>query len=660
MIRIHGSPSTAEYSAAERLCDRIKEWDPDAHTNGIKRVEILVGEKLPGAPPVEVDLILLMWRVGKAKFPLVESQKGNAILESLILTIEVKDVDDSRIRFRGANAQVMYDGSWDEITPQLHKQPHALKRYLRTRGRGCAPYVAAVGWLSSLRQDSIPYVCTQCVGGNAAFGDLLRVAILEGTPVEKGIEGWMIRSMPGDAAREMADLADLFVGEVRPSRLDRRRVEAISKKWLDGQQYAADLGKKMLLIRGAAGTGKTIALLRMARDLIRNRDARIVFLTYNNALITELRRLIGHNPDLFGISNGGDRVTFITVDTFIRRLGDALACDSVRATYASYPEKHSAIKNELLTLLEGDSQPYVDEIRLSEPTLFASDFVMVDEGQDWPHDECLILRKLVGYQRLVVATSPSQLQRGTHPTDWTAGLGRASYNLTTFKKVRRLSEGLFRFARAFLKASGGDDDEEVSPDPDVTGGDIHIVAGDYFSQRALHDQLLVGLKEDENAPIDMLFVVPPGDGGAGKHGKHESFAARSLTEWGHEVWDGTRSDVKRSAPDSVEQVRVINYRSVRGLEGWTVALLGFDKYYEWLLQHPEGVPVQKDLLADPAVLAKYAAAQQLAIPMTRAVKNLVIEVRDEASPVAQWLKDLHKGHPELCTWHMAEAYSGVH
>lgn len=657
MIRIYGSTDTSEYKAAERLRELVLAWDPEAHRNGSKHVVLLVGERVSGTPPVEVDLILIMWCEGKAKFPLVDAPSGRACVESLVLTIEVKDVDERRLQFRGSNVQIRYDGHWEEIGAQLHKQPHALKRHLNQRQIATDPFVSSVGWLRGIGRESIPHACTQYVGSNATFEDFVQVALLEGTKVEQTTEGARVRAIEGDVAKQADGIVRLFTAIVRPSRLDRRRVEAISKRWLDDQKYAAKLGSIMLIIQGAAGTGKTIALLRIARDLILERNAKVLFLTYNHALLSDLRRMIGHNPDLFGMASGADNFTLKTVDSFIHRLGAALQCDAMALKGTNYETKHQAIKSELLTLLEGDCAEYVAEIRAADPATFSYDFFLVDEGQDWPQDECTILRRLVGFERLLVATSPSQIQRGVRPTDWTSGLPSGSYHPVTLKKVRRLSEGLFRFSVDFLRTSGGAEVDEMLPDPDIAGGQVHVVTGDYFSKQMLHDELLSQLSEDDNAPIDMLFVVPPGDGAVGGDGQYGSFAARSLSAWGHDVWDGTRRDVKRTTPESVDQIRIVNYRSVRGLEGWTVVLLGFDRYYEWLLDHPAGEPEQKDLLADPTRLATYAAAQQLAIPMTRAVKNLIVEVRGNASPVMTWLKSLHLKYPELCTWHIAETFT---
>ena len=52
-----------------------------------------------------------------------------------------------------------------------------------------------------------------------------------------------------------------------------------------------------------------------------------------------------------------------------------------------------------------------------------------------------------------------------------------------------------------------------------------------------------------------------------------------LTNWGYSVWDGVDPDTRHSFPKNIEQLRVVQYESCRGLEGWTVVNLSFDEFY---------------------------------------------------------------------------------
>ncbi|MBK8873704.1 MAG: PhoH family protein [Bacteroidetes bacterium] len=67
-------------------------------------------------------------------------------------------------------------------------------------------------------------------------------------------------------------------------------MEHITSKLLDQQQYAKAIGEKLIVISGRAGTGKTIKLLRIACDLAQNKGARSLILTYNHALVSDIKR----------------------------------------------------------------------------------------------------------------------------------------------------------------------------------------------------------------------------------------------------------------------------------------------------------------------------------------------------------------------------------
>ncbi|WP_461671293.1 DNA/RNA helicase domain-containing protein, partial [Mycobacterium tuberculosis] len=73
--------------------------------------------------------------------------------------------------------------------------------------------------------------------------------------------------------------------------LTRNRLERITRKLLKDQQYAQAIGNKLVVIRGRAGTGKTIKLLHVAYELCQ-RDHRCLILTYNKALVSDIKRLI--------------------------------------------------------------------------------------------------------------------------------------------------------------------------------------------------------------------------------------------------------------------------------------------------------------------------------------------------------------------------------
>ena len=47
-----------------------------------------------------------------------------------------------------------------------------------------------------------------------------------------------------------------------------------------------------------------------------------------------------------------------------------------------------------------------------------------------------------------------------------------------------------------------------------------------------------------------------------------------------EVWDATNKHTRGSIPNSTDSMRIVQYDSCRGLEGWTVFHYGFDEFWE--------------------------------------------------------------------------------
>lgn len=82
-------------------------------------------------------------------------------------------------------------------------------------------------------------------------------------------------------------------GHIKKSigKLTKRKIDLLSKQILKEQIYADQIGKMPVIIRGPAGSGKTMKLIGIAKDLYLQRK-RCLFLTYNQSLVKDLTRLI--------------------------------------------------------------------------------------------------------------------------------------------------------------------------------------------------------------------------------------------------------------------------------------------------------------------------------------------------------------------------------
>jgi GTPase SAR1 family protein len=94
--------------------------------------------------------------------------------------------------------------------------------------------------------------------------------------------------------------------------MDRIVKAALPETWID------DLGRKQIVIRGRGGVGKTVILLQMAYRAFDRRQLRSLMLTYNKALVADMRRTMALLGVPRGIEKGG--ICIDTVHAFIGRL----------------------------------------------------------------------------------------------------------------------------------------------------------------------------------------------------------------------------------------------------------------------------------------------------------------------------------------------------
>lgn len=86
-------------------------------------------------------------------------------------------------------------------------------------------------------------------------------------------------------------------------------------------------------------------------------------------------------------------------------------------------------------------------------------------------------------------------------------------------------------------------------------------------------------------------------------------------------------DIRESWLTDLEQLRIVQDDSCRGLEGWIVVIIKFDNLYDY--KFTENVPTPDDkirLFFDSKQAAKEYASQWLMIQLTRAIDTLVIQV----------------------------------
>ena len=175
------------------------------------------------------------------------------------------------------------------------------------------------------------------------------------------------------------------------------------------------------------------------------------------------------------------------------------------------------------------------------------------------------------------------------------------------------------------------DNWDLEPIPEAHGGKIILTSGKAMDE-GLIQKCLERATADGNKNVDSLFCVPPSL--ASKEQSESSFV-RSLRGWGYEVWDGTDKKEKQTFASNNDQIRVVQYDSCRGLEGWCVFAMSLDKFYEYKFESPMiDKSAREDMFFDPEQAALSFANRWLMIPLTRAIDTLVIHVEDTDNKLA--------------------------
>ena len=626
-IQIVGAAQGSERDAAEQLRVILEPLI------GNNRLTIIVGAKCLGEEVQDLDLLLL-GSFGQGitfESPLT----GKKIqLVNLCLVVEVKDHPSSRIKFSSQHVLVKYANKdfWDDATEKLHRQKSSLLNYLKRNGLQ-SPWIEGLLWLRNFRGE-IPNSAQNVLGAGSTLEDFL-TAIESVRPPRIGQSDPYIAFTRNEHIRAIQNAANFFSKEIVQTPLDRRRLEEICKKLVSDQKYVKDLGNQLLVFRGRGGSGKTIHLLRLAKGLY-DRGDRVLFITYNKALVADIRRLLTLQGLLAHNLDRGIHIT--TAHKFFMGVAESFGLWHPPAGGAFPSSLYESAKSQLLELVDEESpeSQAKDSSVQENPDSFNWDFILIDEGQDWPEDERDIVFKFFGPSRCIVADGVDQLARQQTRCDWTGSRLVRSRQTVGLSRSMRMKANLCRFAKAFAAELNLEWEQDVNDD--ITGGKITIICGDY--SRDIHDKVLKDHFENGNLPIDALICVGPSRSEC-------SNPVERLTSWGYSVWDGTDAEVRDTFPTDNDQLRVVRYESCRGLEGWTVVCHDFDSFYRHRLYYAEKRP-DGQLFSDEEY-ARLQANQWMLIPLTRAIDHLVLQV-SQGSDISNILRKLSHEYDDFIEW----------
>ena len=637
MLKIHRfTENNAEAEAANTLGKRALAAWPELETSNEIVLEIFPSVQCYGQIPQDIDLLVIFgdYRSTDRLYP----AKNGLAIHSFCATIELKGHSPEYVQFNGSRCSVMYRNERHDVTAQSEKQKYAVRDYiLRNGNKRRAPWISNLIWLTRVPSKDLPTTSNNLLGLDCTWFDLLeKISMLQGNNPPNPL---ITFDRP-----TLTTTANIFSKRLQASKIDRKRLEAITRRALDQQQYAAQLGDKLLMFRGLGGTGKTVRLIQIAYQAYNELGLRVLLLTYNKALVADLRRLLA----LRGVKDaiGESSIVVKTIHSFVGSWLDALNITGKRNFLLEY----SKLKLEALNLLKGGAltEADIDTAKAGYSRSLVWDIILIDESQDWPSDERDLLYRLYGHKKILLADGINQLVRGVDHIDWREGLSIAETQVIPLRKSLRLKANLCKAVGHIaeqLEITGWN----LEPEEDAYGGKVIVIEGNAFSEK-LHNRIAVTAKNDGNKPIDILLCVPP-SWVVSDEKVTESLVARKYREWGWEVWDGVDSEERSGYPTSLEQFRIVQYESCRGLEGWVVVAFGLDEFFRLKTAKAEfGDAPQTDMFFDKNAASLEYAKKWLMIPLTRAIDTLVLHISDPYSFVGCMLKDMKNRYPDEIEW----------
>lgn len=656
MIKIYGEHGSSEYEAAQQLYDLFLNEHPHLADSVKDIITIIADAKCHGQKVSDIDLVLmasfdppLTYRpvlTFTNPFRSDQLEKPDSVtIESLCVVIEVKDHSAGGVKFYGTTANVRYGVHWHNVSKQSFDQLHAFRSYLRIKGID-TPYVTNLIWFRNLQNVDLPTRPHNMLAGSFTWNMLFSV-IAQVSPPRYSNHQWLLTANQINE-QTVENIRKVLTETLVPTQLDRRRMEQINQRTVQAQKLQDIIGKKTLILRGRGGTGKTIHLLQLAKFFYEEEGARVLILTYNKALVSDLRRLL----TILGVVDEAAQrsIRVQTVHSFFYAMMRELGI--IEVSQEDFLESYNDLKSETLNLFQVGLLLDQDVVELKKNNYsdFLWDYIFIDEAQDWPDDERSILFHFYPYTAFTVADGIDQLIRSAVPANWRLAVAEKERKTSSLQTCLRMKAGLTRFLST-LAGQMGLSPEEWKPNQDVPGGRVIVIEGNSkLYDQVFFTQLIDYNSQAGNEPIDMLFCVPPGLA----HGQNIKTPSSLFTEWGFKIWDGTDPLVRETYSTDNEQLRIVQYDSCRGLEGWVVVNFELDSFYEYKLKqlsHPSETSSRTvaSELKDPDVI-RLRTIRWLLIPLTRAMDTLVIHLTERSSHLKDALKVAATKHNDFVQW----------
>lgn len=641
-----GDKESDEYKAACVLKEIIRRDIPES-VDG--EIVLFSSATLVGQAVKDVDLMLLgslqNYRIDAFFYnSSVGEIKDKVEILSFCTTIEIKRHDISGIYVNGTDFYVKYGKGSHCVMVQSNKQKIAAMNFFQ-KTLSFSPYITNLIWFTQVTSGDVNGLLTNhgkkmpsnVLAADFKFKDLIQLLIYQKPPYRLNGKYYFDSNYNSNSVLEVERALELFSKtKEQMGELTRRRIEQITNQTFVNNQLIDSQGN-VSIYRGRAGTGKTVGLIQTAIYLVEEKQERVLLLTYNKALVSDIRRLfaLAEMPDMFEESC----VCVDTMHSFFFALSNQVLYDG-KMSGEKFIDNYNRIMKDLLIFLSDAEGVQLTKDIMECNAKLNWDYVLIDEAQDWTDIEKEVILRIFEKGKIIVADGGLQFVRNINPCDWSMIKERNSIKL---KYCLRQKENLVSFLNAFTKESGILGGKILS-NSNMLGGRVIVSAGKSIID--IHQQEAERLSKSGNIPYDMLYLVPHRLVSK-SYGISEFSQKQLFEENGISVWDGTSNKDREVYSVRGDEIRVLQYNSARGLEGWTVVCLELDTFIEEkMAEYVEG-NVDSLSLESPEERKQRYIYNWIMIPLTRAIDTIVITVKNKDSHIYKILKGIAVQYPDF-------------
>lgn len=642
-----------EAKAAEKLQYMLTKSVPK-NVNG----EIIIAYSLTlcGQDVRDVDLLLL-GRFENCVYPSYYTNdphypKKDLVIDGFCITVELKGHKSDLVKYEGTHIYVNYHG-WKDATEQNEKQRYSFVNYFENE---CyyKPKVSNFIWLNGITPNQFKAkISNNPIGAlpsEFTFREIIDTYLVQGIKptYNKDEKRYHIVSS-SDGEDVLADARKyIFNTKLIPQGQTKKRIEILKQETIQKELDNYPFGEKLTILDGKAGTGKTFRLIQAAfRLATKESGKRCVILTYNHALVSDIRRLL----HFLNIPDGIDTYTvqIQTLHSFFIQLMKALKIETSKIFGYRFDIEYKRALEELKELVINimDSSD-IKCLKADNQYAIDWDYILIDEGQDWPNTEKEILFRIYGLSNIIVADGIDQFSRGFIKQNWGRDISENDKFEKGFKMGQRQHPYLVNFVNAYAKELGLD--WEIIPENKTywSGGQVFIMSGDDLPK--IYPALFKRLEEFKCDNYDFLFLVPPSMVTDEEEEKKHFVDTDKWRDEGIVIFDGT-SDRREQYPTKAEECRMFQYESCRGLESWITACLNFDEFIEYKKKKANDMSFPQGLSLDSEKDRRdeYVKLWSL-IPLTRAMDTLIITLNNPDSEIGKILKKIANNFSDYVKW----------